>query len=513
MTATSRPTQPGATVRPRVPLWVAIAAGGAITAVSLGVRSTFGLLLEPIADGLDTRTGSIAVAIAIQNLLWGVSQPVAGAVSDRFGAARTLLGGGVLYMVATVVLANSTSPGMVLVSGGVLTGVAIGAASFAVVLSAVGRMSPPERRSLHLGIVSAVGSLGQFVLVPIVGWHLDRNDWNDTVLILAAICLLIALLAPLLSSRPIEPDDSGPSQTPGPEEAPRTLAQELRRAGHSRSYLMLNGAFFVCGFHVTFIGVFLPGYADDGGLSTATASTALALIGLFNVAGSLIVGVLGQHLRFTTVLAWIYGLRAVAIATYLVVPLSDASTIVFAMGMGLLWLATVPMTSAIVTQQFGPAHAGALFGVVFLSHQLGSFVGAFLGGELVDATGSYHTMWWISVGLGLVAMVLHLLIDEGPVNDPPVPGRAPLLPAGIGVIVTVAGLAAAWTPVAANTEPADSPTDRTADRSRLPGFCVLAPTVLDTDQWSPTETALPLPGPTDAEATPTDNRPTGRSAS
>ena len=150
---------------------------------------------------------------------------------------------------------------------------------------------------------------------------------------------------------------------------------------------------------------------------------------------------------------------------------------------------------------------------MFLSHQLGSFVGAFLGGELVDATGSYHTMWWISVGLGLVAMVLHLLIDEGPVNDPPVPGRAPLLPAGIGVIVTVAGLAAAWTPIAANTEPADSPTDRTADRSRLPGFCVLAPTVLDTDQWSPTETALPLPGPTDAEATPTDNRPTGRSAS
>ena len=383
--ATPAAAAPAATHRPRFPLWVAIVAGGAITAVSLGVRSTFGLLLEPIADGLDTQTGSIAIAIAVQNLLWGFSQPVAGAISDRFGAARTLAGGGVLYLAAMLLLAQASAPGMVLVSGGFVTGVAIGVASFAVVLSAVGKMAPPEKRSLYLGIVSAVGSLGQFVLVPITQWHLDRNDWSDTVVVLGLVAAVIVLVAPFMTMSRV---DVGPADTglgddaaSGGGAAPepgRTLRQELRRAGHSRSYLMLNGAFFVCGFHVTFIGVFLPGYAEDGGLSPSTASTALALIGLFNVAGSLIVGVLGQRMRFTTVLAWIYGLRAVVIAGYILVPLSATSTIVFSMGMGLLWLATVPMTSAIVTQQFGPAHAGALFGIVFLSHQLGSFVGAFL---------------------------------------------------------------------------------------------------------------------------------------
>ena len=381
MTTPSEPADPAtaapaATHRPRFPLWVAIVAGGAITAVSLGVRSTFGLLLEPIADGLDTQTGSIAIAIAVQNLLWGFSQPVAGAISDRFGAARTLAGGGVLYLAAMLLLAQASAPGMVLVSGGFVTGVAIGVASFAVVLSAVGKMAPPEKRSLYLGIVSAVGSLGQFVLVPITQWHLDRNDWSDTVVVLGLVAAVIVLVAPFMTMSRV---DVGPADTglgddaaSGGGAAPepgRTLRQELRRAGHSRSYLMLNGAFFVCGFHVTFIGVFLPGYAEDGGLSPSTASTALALIGLFNVAGSLIVGVLGQRMRFTTVLAWIYGLRAVVIAGYILVPLSATSTIVFSMGMGLLWLATVPMTSAIVTQQFGPAHAGALFGIVFLSHR------------------------------------------------------------------------------------------------------------------------------------------------
>ena len=393
---------PAATHRSRFPLWVAIVAGGTITSISLGVRSTFGILLEPIADGLDTQTGSIAIAVAVQNLLWGFSQPIAGAASDRFGAARTLAAGGVLYVLSMLLLSQASSPTMVLLSGGFITGVAIGAASFAVVLSTVGKMSPPEKRSLNLGIVSAVGSLGQFVLVPVAQWYLDRNDWSDTLVLLAVIAGLIVLVAPFIATVDLSGDLSGDLSDPGTPgtattEPPRTLRQELRRAGHSRSYLMLNGAFFVCGFHVTFIGIFLPGYAEDGGISSSTAATALALIGLFNVAGSLIVGVLGQRMRFTTVLAWIYGLRAVVIAVYVVVPLTAASTIAFSMAIGLLWLATVPMTSAIVTQQFGPTHAGALFGIVFLSHQIGSFIGAFLGGELVDATDSYLAMWWIGL--------------------------------------------------------------------------------------------------------------------
>ena len=298
--------------------------------------------------------------------------------------------GGVLYALSLLLLSQAGSPTAVLLSGGFVTGVAIGAASFAVVLSTVGKISPPERRSLNLGIVSAVGSLGQFVLVPVTQWYLDRTDWSDTLVLLAVVAGLIVLVAPFIASVAVNTPEStnslvanrtdndsangnestdgstdstnidsannGPSPIVGHHgaEPARTLRDELRRASHSRSYLLLNGAFFVCGFHVTSIGIFLPGYAQDGGLSSATASTGLALIGLFNIAGSLIVGVLGQRIRFTTVLAWIYGLRAVVIAAYLLVPLSAASTIAFGMAMGLLWLATVPMTSAIVTQQFGP---------------------------------------------------------------------------------------------------------------------------------------------------------------
>ena len=472
----NRPVGPPATHRPRLPLWVAIVAGGVITSISLGVRSTFGILLEPIADGLDTQTGSIAVAIAVQNLLWGFSQPLAGAASDRFGAARTLAAGGALYVLSMLLLAQANSPGMVLISGGFITGVAIGAASFAVVLSTVGKMSPPEKRSLNLGIVSAVGSLGQFVLVPVAQWHLDRNDWTDTLVLLGIIAAAIIVVAPLISNVELEREPDGSAG--GAAEPTRTLRQELRRAAHSRSYLMLNGAFFVCGFHVTFIGIFLPGYAEDGGLSTSTASTGLALIGLFNVAGSLIVGVLGQRMRFTTVLAWIYGLRAVVIAIYVIVPLTAASTIAFSMAIGLLWLATVPMTSAIVTQQFGPAHAGALFGIVFLSHQIGSFVGAFLGGELVDATDSYLAMWWIGVALGVIAMVFHLLIDESPVPEPPAPGEGglPLVPAGVGITMAAVGIAAALS--VATAPPADA-ADGSGTRTAIPGFCALPPPVVD----------------------------------
>ncbi len=468
---------PAATHRSRFPLWVAIVAGGTITSISLGVRSTFGILLEPIADGLDTQTGSIAIAVAVQNLLWGFSQPIAGAASDRFGATRTLAAGGALYVVSMLLLSQAGSPTMVLISGGFVTGVAIGAASFAVVLSTIGKISPPEKRSLNLGIVSAVGSLGQFVLVPVTRWHLDRNDWSTTLVLLAIVAGLIVLVAPLIANVKLGSND-GDAATRVDTEPTRTLQSELRRASHCRSYLMLNGAFFVCGFHVTSIGIFLPGYAEDGGLSSSTASTGLALIGLFNVAGSLIVGVLGQRLRFTTVLAWIYGLRAVVIASYMLVPLSGASTIVFSMAMGLLWLATVPMTSAIVTQQFGPTHAGALFGIVFLSHQIGSFIGAFLGGELVDATDSYIAMWWIGVALGVIAMVLHLLIDESPAPEPPTPGERsmPIVPAGVGITLAAAGVAAALSVATAPTVDASA----AAPSSSVPGFCALPSPVIKT---------------------------------
>ena len=457
-----------ATHRPRLSLWVVVAAGGLIAALSLGVRSTFGLLVTPIADGLGTDLGAISLAIAVQNLLWGLSQPIAGALSDRYGATWTLAGGGVLYAAAMLLLSTAESSGMILLSGGFLTGIAIGAASFAVVLSAVGRMAPPEKRSMLLGIVSATGSLGQFVLIPVARYLLDSRSWESTALILALTLIPILLLAPLMRAIPI--GDSDPSTTQPAEATP--LRSDLRRAASSRSYILLNAAFFVCGFHVTFIGIHLAGFVEFEGLQATTASTALALVGLFNVFGSLLVGALGQRFSFTKLLSGIYGLRAVVIAIYILVPVTATSTIIFAMAMGVLWLSTVPPTSAIVTQQFGPTNAGALFGIVFLSHQMGSFIGAWLGGELVDTTGSYTTMWWLSVGLGVFAMVMHLLIDEGPVPEPPSSAGIGVVPAGLAAVTVAVGVSAAIS----LAQVSEAEASEGAERAPV-SYCVLGPSL------------------------------------
>ncbi|MGI9608508.1 MAG: MFS transporter [Acidimicrobiales bacterium] len=458
-----------ATHRSRLPVWWVVAAAGAIAAISLGVRSTFGLLVEPIAVGLDSELGAISLAIAVQNLMWGFSQPIAGALSDRYGAPRILAAGGLLYALAMLLMSTAQGSGMILLSGGFITGIAIGAASFAVVLSAVGRIAPPEKRSLMLGVVSATGSLGQFVLIPVTRVLLDRGSWESTAVAMALVLLPIIALAPALRSMLLSLEPGA-----GPVEAPRTLRRELRRAASSRSYFMLNAAFFVCGFHVTFIGIHLAGYASLQGVADSSASNSLALIGLFNVFGSLLVGWLGGRFSFTWILAAIYGLRAVVIAVYLLVPISGTSTVVFGMAIGVLWLATVPMTSGIVTQQFGTTHAGALFGIVFLSHQVGSFIGAWLGGALVDAMGSYTVMWWLSVALGIFAMALHLLIDESPVPEPPVDsGGLRLAPAGAVIVVLAAGVAAAIS-LARPAQASES--TRTAQPAPA-AYCVLGPTL------------------------------------
>ena len=458
------------TERPRLPLWVVIVAGGAITALSLGVRSTFGLLVTPIADGIGSDLGSISLAIAIQNLVWGFSQPVAGALSDRFGASRILAGGGVLYIAAMALMSTAQSPGMIIFSGGFLAGIAVGAASFAVVLSAVGRMAPPEKRSILLGVVSAVGSLGQFVLIPLTRVLLDRGDWRSTSVILAVLLVGIVVVAPAMASKRqlLEPQD-GVAQASA--NVP-TLSEDLVRARTSRPYLLLNAAFFVCGFHVTFIGVHLAGHVELVGLSATTASTALALIGLFNVFGSLLVGAAGQRISYTKLLAAIYFMRAVAISAYILTPVTSTSTIIFAMAMGVLWLSTVPPTSAMVTEMFGPTNSGALFGIVFLSHQMGSFIGAWMGGEVVDVTGTYALVWWIAVGLGIFAMAMHLIIDRTPPG--PEQRRSPsrFAPSAIALFVLVGGLAAA---VSLATAPA---VEASASEEAPPSYyCSLGPTL------------------------------------
>jgi len=404
-----------APARPEIPLWAVIVAGGLIAAIALGVRSTFGLFQDSMIETIGTGRGTFGLMVAVQSLVWGFSQPIAGAVSDRYGAARTLAVGGVLYALSLLLMSTSTTSGMALFSGGFLTGMSVGAASFAVVLSSVGRMVPDEKRSMTLGIISALGSVGQFILVPIAQVVLNRTSWQTTVVTMAVIAASLIVLTPVLRGKAsdfTEFDDVN-------QAADRPLSVDLRRAANSRSYWLLNGAFFVCGFHVTFIGTHLPSYVGDLGQAATIGSTALALIGLFNVVGSLGAGFLGQRHSFTKLLAGIYGFRAVFIAAYLITPASGTSTIIFAMAIGTMWLATVPLTSAIVTQQFGTAHSGALFGVVFVAHQIGAFFGAWLGGTLADSTGSFLLMWWIAVALGVLAMVFHLLIDEGPVPEPP----------------------------------------------------------------------------------------------
>lgn len=401
------PASPKSGKQPFPVVWVIIA-GGIISALALGVRSTFGLFLEPVTDSLSTGHSSFALAVAVQNLVWGFSQPVAGAISDRFGAARTLAAGAVLFAAAMALMSTAETSGMILLSGGFLTGLAIGAASFAVVLSSVGRMVSAEKRSMALGVVSAMGSIGQFFLIPFTQSQLDARSWQDTAVILALILLSILVFTPVLRGRSADfsvADDENPD---------RPLRTELGRAFRTPGYLLLNGAFFVCGFHVTFIATHLPSYAKNLQLSGETASRALALVGLFNVFGSLAAGALGSRYSKTKLLAGLYGLRAIFITVFVLVPPSATSTIIFGAAIGLVWLATVPLTSAVVSQQFGTTHSGALFGVVFLAHQLGAFLGAWLGGAVFDRTDSYSIVWWIAVVLAVAATAMHLFLDDGP---------------------------------------------------------------------------------------------------
>lgn len=443
--ATRVEVQPGPPARRRVPLALLVVAGGLITAASLGARSTFGLFLDPVVTTIGTGRSTFALAVAFQNLAWGLSQPFAGAIADRFGTARVLSAGAVLYAAGLVMLANASSPGAVYVSIGLVVGVGTGAASFAVVLAAVGRMAPPHRRSMALGVASAMGSFGQLGLIPLFRWLIDSISWQEASLWLAAIVLSVVFFAPFLRGRSADQaaraTGGAGSAAPEPNVA---LRHELRRAAHSRAFRLLNLGFLVCGFHVTFVGTHLASYAIDVGQPRSVAANALAVIGLFNIFGSLAAGYLGSRFAKRKLLSIIYGTRAVVFTVFMVMPHSTTSFLLFGAAMGVLWLSTVPLTSGIVASQFGTAHAGTLFGIVFLSHQAGAFIGAWMGGTLADRLDSYNPVWWIGVGLGVVAAVVHLLIDEGPQPDvPAAPGRRLVSRPAIGAAVLVAGLSLA----------------------------------------------------------------------
>ena len=389
----------------RLPAFV-IAVGCLILLLSFGTRAGFGLFLAPISAEFGWGREVFALAIALQNLVWGLGQPFAGALADRYGSGRVLAGGGALYAAGVAIMAYASTPLVLHVSAGLLIGLGLSGASFAVVLAAIGRIVPEEKRTWAFGLGTAAGSLGQFLLVPVGQAFLAAYGWSFALVLLSFFAVAMVPLAGGLRGRVAA------------ARTEQSLGQALKEAAGHAGYLYLNGGFFVCGFHVAFIQVHLPAYVTDLGLSLETGAWALALVGLFNIIGSYSSGVLGSRYSKKYLLSMLYAARAVAIAIFIVAPPSQVSVLLFAAAIGLLWLSTVPLTSGLVAQIFGTRYMATLFGIVFLSHQVGAFLGVWLGGYLYDATGSYDVVWWLGVALGLIAALLHWPIDERRVVRP-----------------------------------------------------------------------------------------------
>jgi MFS family permease len=381
-----------------------IGAGCLIAILSFGPRSALGLFFTPMIEARGWSREVAALAIAIQNLLWGAGQPIAGMVADRYGTGRVLVAGAILYAIGLIGTASVTSGLMLQLFLGVFLGLGLAAASFSIVLAAFGRAVTPEKRSIAFGIGTAAGSLGQFLFAPLGLALINTFGWDTALIILGVGMLAIIPLATALRGR--ANTYAGPAQS---------IPQAMREAFGHGSYVLLVIGFFVCGFHVAFITTHLPPFIADMGLAPGWGAWAIALIGLFNIVGSLAAGFLGQRLPKQKSLAFIYLARSVVILLFILVPVSPASVLVFAAAMGLLWLSTVPLTSGLVAVMFGPRYMATLFGFVFFSHQIGAFLGVWLGGRLYDQTGSYDIVWYISIGLGVFAAAVHWPISEAPV--------------------------------------------------------------------------------------------------
>jgi MFS family permease len=388
---------------------VIVVCGCLISILTFGPRSTFGFFLQPMSLELGWGRDVFALAIAIQNLLTGVGQPFAGAVADRFGTFRALAAGTVLYFAGLILMAYSTTPGMLHLSAGVLIGFGLSGSSFAIVLAAFAKLLPESWRSFAFGAGTAAGSFGQFLFSPLAVALMGAVGWHSTLLIFAAMLLLVLPLAFVVAS---------PGRDIGTAAAvrPQSLREALGEAFGHHSYLLLVVGFFTCGFHVAFITTHLPPYLVDKGLEVKWGGWVIALIGLFNIIGSIAAGVLGGRLPKRYLLSTIYALRAVAIAAFMLAPMTPASALLFGAAMGVLWLSTVPLTSGLVALMFGVRYMATLFGFVFFSHQVGAFIGVWLGGVLYEQTGSYDVVWWLGVALGIFAALVHLPIRERPVE-------------------------------------------------------------------------------------------------
>ena len=385
--------------------------GALIVTLSMGIRHGFGLWLQPVTMDRSWTRETFAFAIAVQNLAWGLAGPLAGMVADRYGAFRVLVAGSLLYALGLVGMALATSGLAFTGSAGLLIGMAQSGVTNAVVYGVIGRNVAADKRSWAMGVTAAAGSFGQFLMVPVESWLISAWGWQNALFALGCLALAIVPLAIGLRE-PKQAASTGFQQSVG---------AALREAFGHRSFQWLTAGYFVCGFQVVFIGVHMPSYLKDHGLAPEVATVALALIGLFNVFGTYAAGSLGQRLPKRYILSAIYLLRSVVIGLFLWAPLTPGSVYLFAAAMGLLWLSTVPPTNALVAQIFGVQYLSMLGGFVFLSHQLGSFMGAWLGGRLYGIYGNYDVVWGIAVALGLLAALINLPVREAAIARPATP--------------------------------------------------------------------------------------------
>jgi len=395
--------------RPTLSLQQVLLCGAMIVTISMGIRHGFGLWLQPITLERGWTRETFAFALAIQNIAWGAAGPFTGMLADRFGPFRVLVAGGLLYALGLVLMALSTSGLAFTGSAGVLIGLAQSGTTYAVIYGVIGRNVSADKRSWAMGVAAAAGSFGQFLMVPVENWLIGHTGWQNALYILALAACVIAPLALGLRE---------PKTAPVAHAQQQSIMQALREAFGYRSFQLLMAGYFVCGFQVVFIGVHMPSYLKDQGLSPEVATYALALIGLFNVFGTYAAGSLGQRFPKRYLLSAIYALRSIAIVIFLSVPITPMGVYLFSAVMGVLWLSTVPPTNAVLAQIFGIQHMSMLSGFVFFSHQIGSFLGVWLGGKLYDLNGSYDVVWWLAVALGVLAALVNLPVREGAIVRP-----------------------------------------------------------------------------------------------
>jgi MFS family permease len=386
--------------------------GGIILTLAMGTRQGFGLFLQPMTSAHGWSRETFAFALALQNLLWGASQPFLGMIADRKGAGRVLFAGAVCYSTGLVLMAMAGTGWQFAIATGLFVGLAQGCTTFSIVFGVVSRVVPPERRSMALGVASAAGSFGQFAMLPYTQTLITQVGWFNALLALAVTAALIAPLATALVEKRGGQGGGAPMQS---------IGEAVREAFGHKSFLLLTAGYFVCGFQLAFITVHFPAYLLDRGLSANVGMLALALVGLFNIVGSFASGALGAKYTKKYLLSSIYFLRSITIALFIFSPVTEATVYLFAAVMGVLWLSTVPLTNGVIGGIFGVSYMSMLSGFVFFSHQIGSFAGVWLGGYLFDHTGSYQVVWLISIGLGVFAALVNLPIEERPVVRVPAP--------------------------------------------------------------------------------------------